>query len=136
VRGTPVTDAGVASLTLPDTRLGNLEELDVSWTGVTDEGIVSLAGPSSGVRRVVALQLAGLKVTDRALQAIASAANCASLERLQLANTGVTDDGMLAIAGSGSLIRDCSAIDLRGTKVTAVGVSALQAKWPRIRIDR
>jgi hypothetical protein len=52
------------------------------------------------------------------------------LERLSLANSGITDEGLKSLRGLASL----KELDLSGTRVTAAGTSTLREALPACKI--
>ncbi len=140
--GTAVTDAGRTHLQ----PLSDLWYLGLSETAVTDAGLAQLKGS----RGLTCLVLRATKVTGPGL------AGLTGLTMLDLGHSSVTDDGLARLKGceglwalflDGTRVGDAglarlkvlgklSAVDLRGTKVTAKGAAALKRELPDLRIVR
>jgi Leucine-rich repeat (LRR) protein len=99
--------------------LANLRELDVTQTRVTD------ITPVAGLKKLRLLWLLKTGVSD-----VRPLAGLTELKDLSLGETKVTDLGPLA--GLTKLER----LDLQGTPVTEDDVKLLQARLPKLRINR
>lgn len=89
LRGTSVTDEGLAALSL----LPGLRRLDLADTGVTDAGLAHVAD----LRALERLDLSGTRVTGEGLARLKA---LVSLEELRLAGTAVTDDAVAKLRES------------------------------------
>lgn len=89
LRGTSVTDEGLAALSL----LPGLRGLDLADTRVTDAGLAHVAD----LRALERLDLSGTRVTGEGLARLKA---LVSLEELRLAGTAVTDDAVAKLRES------------------------------------
>ena len=117
LHGTNITDKSIVALA-NSANCRYLKELNLqSCLGITDEGMLAVAS-SKSVSNLVALNLHGTNITDKSIVALANSANCRYLKELNLQScSGITDEGMLAVASSKSL-SNVVALNLYGTNVT------------------
>ena len=143
-RLTPITDAGMAHLDLP-----NLVILLLDGLPITDAGLTSLPDlPALNL-----LQLTGTNVKGPGLSRLVAFRNLANL---QLHGAPVTDEGLSHLAGASSLVvlsldgipltaaglkpvinlKRLSYLSIRGCQVPAAAVAEMKANAPSLRIDR
>lgn len=115
MRGTKVTDSGLANLkSLP------IELLDLTDTQVTGAGLANLKGLP--IKRLL---LGGTKITDDDLKQLQGL----PLEWLFLNNSGVTDKGLANLAPL-----PLRALNLSGTRITDSGLASLKS-LSLVRLD-
>lgn len=113
---TPIDDTGMA----PIAGFSELRRLDLARTRVTDEGMRAL----SGLPLLNRLNLSHTAITDRGLQPLSRLPNLGTLD---LTGTQVTDEGLMKILVTSKRLRG---LTVKGTKVTAEGVSAYRKSHP------
>jgi hypothetical protein len=143
-RLTPITDAGIAHLDLP-----NLLALRLHGLPISDAGLKSLPD----LPALNSLQLTDTNIKGPGLSRIAAFRN---LESLHLNGMAVTEEGLRHIAGASKLVvlsldgipltaaglkpimklEHLSYLSIRGCQVPAGDVAALKANAPSLRIDR
>jgi hypothetical protein len=143
-RLTPITDAGMAHIDLP-----NLVSLNLDGLPITDAGLKALPdlpvlntlqltgtnveGPGLGrlvaFHKLASLHLNGSPVTDEGLGHLAAAAG---LVVLSLDGIPLTAAGLKAVINLKSL----SYLSIRGCQVPSDEVAEMEAKAPSIRIER
>jgi len=143
-RLTPITDAGMANLDLP-----NLVALLLDGLPISDAGLKSLPD----LPALNSLQLTGTNVQGPGLSRLAAFRNLASLH---LNGSPVTDEGLGHLAGAKSLVvlsldgipltaaglkpiinlKHLSYLSIRGCQVPAAAVAELRASAPSLRLER
>jgi Leucine Rich repeat len=143
-RLTPITDAGMAHLDLP-----NLVTLNLDGLPITDAGLKSLPN----LPALNSLQLTGTNVQNPGLSRLVAFRKLASLH---LNGSAVTDEGLSHLAGASSLVvlsldgipltaaglkpvinlKRLTYLSIRGCQVPAADVAEMRANAPSLRIDR
>jgi hypothetical protein len=119
LRGTAVTDAGMASLK----PIAKLRCLNLDDCAITDLSLAQLRDAAS----LRGLYLAGTKVTDAGLAYLHS---LSKLRALGLRGTQVTDAGLVHLRG----LTELRELDLQSTRVSDAGVARLRKEMPQVRI--
>ena len=130
--------------------LGDLSDLDLSFTDFTDDGLENLAG----LTNLVTLNLEATQITDAGLIHLG---RLTKLGTLYLPDDRITDAGLPHLTGLAKLSRlgllrdtqvtdsglrhlkripNLASLDLRGTQVTGAGVKELQEALPGLTIER
>jgi hypothetical protein len=143
-RLTPITDAGMAHLDLP-----NLVNLNLDGLPITDAGLKSMPD----LPALNSLQLTGTNVAGPGLSRLVAFRN---LESLLLNGSPVTGEGLGHLAGASSLVvlsldgipltaarlkpvinlKRLSYLSIRGCQVPAADVAEMKANAPSLRIER
>lgn len=143
-RFTPITDAGMAHLDLP-----NLFSLMLDGQPITDAGLKALPN----LPALSSLQLTGTKVVGPGLSRLIAFRNLASLH---LNGAPVTDEGLGHLAGAPSLVvlslngipltaaglkpvinlKQLRYLSIRGCQIPSADVAAMKASAPSLRIER
>lgn len=118
--GVRITDAGVARLK----PLGSLAAIDLSRTDVSAVGLKQLS--ADGLRR---LSLHRCKRIDNAVADVV--VPLASLAALDVSETAFGDEGLARLAA----MKGLQQLYLRGSRVTAAGVSAFRSRNPTCQVS-
>ncbi|XP_054720509.1 F-box/LRR-repeat protein 12-like [Uloborus diversus] len=99
-------------------RLGDLQEIYLAGCPISDVGVVMLL---KAIENLKVLDLEATAVGEQTVMSLSQ--NCQSLEKLFLANTGVTDDHLLSLQSTS--LPMLQIICLRRTSVTSTGLHML-----------
>ncbi|MFM9958750.1 MAG: P-loop NTPase fold protein [Phycisphaerales bacterium] len=124
--GDPITDAGAAWLSRPDSGLKALTVLSLNGTKVGDAGAASLSRPDSGLKALTTLWLTGTKVGDAGAASLSRPdAGLKALTGLSLDGTQVGDAGASSLSRPDSGLKALTWLRLDGTQVGDAGAASL-----------
>jgi hypothetical protein len=104
----------------------NDEAIGLSYESTVDDTTLARVAKRASLKR---LFLEGTKITDAGLRQLAG---LKELRELSLAHTAIRDAGLKELEG----LADLRTLDVRNTKVTADGVARLKAANPKLKIER